>query len=113
MSVRPQEAAETASRFSLRSVFAGSFEEPLESPKLHATPAPSAPPMQVPALNIATNPNSALKFTLPQMRSNATLEAVGGTAVYLASDAGACTTGEIIRVDGGYHILGMPQPDFL
>lgn len=45
------------------------------------------------------------------LRANATLEAVGGTAVYLASDAGACTTGEIIRVDGGYHILGMPQPE--
>lgn len=44
---------------------------------------------------------------------NATLEAVGGTAVYLASDAGACTTGEIIRVDGGYHVLGMPQSDNL
>ena len=41
--------------------------------------------------------------------SNATLEAVGGTAVYLASEAGAFTTGEIIRVDGGVHILGMPQ----
>ncbi|TYB87151.1 enoyl-ACP reductase [Oceaniovalibus sp. ACAM 378] len=47
------------------------------------------------------------------LRANATLEAVGGTAVYLASDAGACTTGEIIRVDGGYHVLGMPQPDNL
>ncbi|SFT34693.1 enoyl-ACP reductase FabI [Sedimentitalea nanhaiensis] len=47
------------------------------------------------------------------LRSNATLAAVGGTAVYLASDAGACTTGEIIRVDGGYHVLGMPQPDHL
>ncbi|WP_439154825.1 enoyl-ACP reductase FabI [Yoonia sp.] len=47
------------------------------------------------------------------LRSNATLEAVGGTAVYLASDAGACTTGEIIRVDGGYHVLGMPQPEHL
>lgn len=45
--------------------------------------------------------------------SNATLEAVGGTAVYLASDAGACTTGEIIRVDGGFHVLGMPQYDHL
>ena len=43
--------------------------------------------------------------------SNATLEAVGGTAVYLCSDYGACTTGEIIRVDGGYHVLGMPQAD--
>ncbi|WIY27432.1 enoyl-ACP reductase FabI [Parasedimentitalea psychrophila] len=47
------------------------------------------------------------------LRSNATLEAVGGTAVYLASDAGACTTGEILRVDGGFHVLGMPQPDHL
>ncbi|MGR3323573.1 MAG: enoyl-ACP reductase FabI [Pseudooceanicola sp.] len=47
------------------------------------------------------------------LRANATLEAVGGTAVYLASDAGACTTGEIIRVDGGYHVLGMPQPENL
>ena len=45
------------------------------------------------------------------LRANATLEAVGGTAVYLCSDAGACTTGEVIRVDGGYHALGMPQPD--
>ncbi|AUQ57369.1 enoyl-[acyl-carrier-protein] reductase FabI [Phaeobacter inhibens] len=47
------------------------------------------------------------------MRENATLEAVGGTAVYLASDAGACTTGEVIRVDGGFHVLGMPQQDNL
>ncbi len=47
------------------------------------------------------------------LRANATLEAVGGTAVYLASDYGACTTGEIVRVDGGYHVLGMPQPENL
>ena len=47
------------------------------------------------------------------MRANATLEAVGGTAVYLCSDAGACTTGEIIRVDGGFHVLGMPQHENL
>ncbi|KAA8609755.1 enoyl-ACP reductase [Salipiger aestuarii] len=43
------------------------------------------------------------------LRANATLEAVGGTAVYLVSDHGACTTGEIIHVDGGFHVLGMPQ----
>ena len=47
------------------------------------------------------------------LRANATLEAVGGTAVYLASEAGACTTGEIIRVDGGFHVLGMPQAEHL
>ncbi len=45
------------------------------------------------------------------LRTNASLEAVGGTAVYLASDYGAHTTGEIIHVDGGYHVLGMPQVD--
>ncbi|MCM2560520.1 enoyl-ACP reductase [Lutimaribacter sp. EGI FJ00015] len=47
------------------------------------------------------------------LRSNATLEAVGGTAVWLASDAGAFTSGEVIHVDGGYHVLGMPQPENL
>ncbi|HHB81535.1 MAG TPA: SDR family oxidoreductase [Aliiroseovarius sp.] len=45
------------------------------------------------------------------LRQNATLEAIGGTAVYLASDYGACTTGEIVTVDCGYHVLGMPQPE--
>jgi enoyl-[acyl-carrier protein] reductase I len=47
------------------------------------------------------------------LRANATLEAIGGTAVYLTSAQGACTTGEIIVVDGGYHVLGMPQPENL
>lgn len=47
------------------------------------------------------------------LRANATLEAIGGTAVYLASPAGACTTGEVIHVDGGYHVLGMPQAENL
>ena len=45
------------------------------------------------------------------LRANATLEAIGGTAVYLASDYGACTTGDIVVVDGGYHVLGMMQPE--
>jgi enoyl-[acyl-carrier protein] reductase I len=43
------------------------------------------------------------------LRRNASLDCIGGTAVYLASDHGACTTGEIITVDGGYHVLGMPR----
>jgi len=47
------------------------------------------------------------------LRANATLEAVGGTAVYLASDHAACTTGEIIHVDGGFHVLGMAQAENL
>ncbi|WP_343081584.1 enoyl-ACP reductase FabI [Ostreiculturibacter nitratireducens] len=47
------------------------------------------------------------------LRQNATLEAIGGTAVYLASDYGSCTTGEIVIVDCGFHVLGMPQSENL
>jgi enoyl-[acyl-carrier protein] reductase I len=45
------------------------------------------------------------------LRANATLEAIGGTAVWLCSGGGACTTGEVVHVDGGYHVLGMPQAE--
>ena len=47
------------------------------------------------------------------MRQNATLEASGGTAAWLCSDYGNCTSGEIVHVDCGYHVLGMPQQDNL
>ncbi|MEM9060270.1 MAG: enoyl-ACP reductase [Pseudomonadota bacterium] len=43
------------------------------------------------------------------LRSNAALDHVGGTAVYLLSDMGASTTGEVLFVDGGYHAIGMAQ----
>jgi len=47
------------------------------------------------------------------LRSNAALEHVGGAAVYLLSDLGASTTGDIVFVDGGYHATGMAQPENL
>ncbi|MBW7057477.1 enoyl-ACP reductase [Paracoccus bogoriensis] len=47
------------------------------------------------------------------LRANATLEAIGGTACWLLSDWAACTTGEVVMVDGGYHVLGMPQSENL
>ena len=47
------------------------------------------------------------------LRANATLDAIGGTAVWLLSDWGAGTTGEIVMVDGGYPVLGMPQSENL
>jgi len=47
------------------------------------------------------------------LRSNAPLEHVGGAAVYLLSDLGASTTGDVIFVDGGYHATGMAQPENL
>jgi len=44
---------------------------------------------------------------------NATLDSVGGTAAYLLSDHAAHTTGEIVHVDGGYHVLGMGKEENL
>ncbi len=43
------------------------------------------------------------------LKSNPTLDSIGGTALYLVSDYGSFTTGEIIFVDGGYHLMGLPQ----
>ena len=45
------------------------------------------------------------------LRSNITPEDVGGTAVYLASDLSSAVTGEVIYVDGGFNILGVPSAD--
>ncbi len=47
------------------------------------------------------------------LRRNAALEHIGGAAVYLLSDLGASTTGDIIFVDGGFHATGMAQPENL
>lgn len=44
------------------------------------------------------------------LRRNVDQEEVGRTAVWLASDLSSGVTGEIIYVDAGYHILGMPEP---
>ena len=45
------------------------------------------------------------------LRRNVTIEDVGGTAVYLASDLSAAVTGEVVYVDGGFNILGVPTPE--
>ena len=42
------------------------------------------------------------------LRSHITIEDVAGTAVYLASPLSGKTTGEVIYVDGGFNILGLP-----
>lgn len=41
------------------------------------------------------------------LKRNITLQDVGGAAVYLMSDLGTGTTGEILHVDAGYHVIGM------
>ena len=43
------------------------------------------------------------------LKENPSQESVGGTALYLLSEYGKHTTGEVIFVDGGYHIIGMPR----
>ena len=45
------------------------------------------------------------------LRANIRPEDVGGSAVYLASDLSAAVTGEVIYVDGGFNILGVPTGD--
>jgi enoyl-[acyl-carrier protein] reductase I len=42
------------------------------------------------------------------LRSNISIEDVGRTGVYLASDLSSAVTGEIIYVDGGFNIVGVP-----
>jgi enoyl-[acyl-carrier protein] reductase I len=42
------------------------------------------------------------------LRSNISIEDVGKTAVYLASDLSSAVTGEVIYVDGGFNIVAVP-----
>jgi enoyl-[acyl-carrier protein] reductase I len=42
------------------------------------------------------------------LRANITPEDVGRSAVYLASDLSSAVTGEVLYVDGGFNVLGVP-----
>ncbi|MEM7207100.1 MAG: enoyl-ACP reductase [Pseudomonadota bacterium] len=44
------------------------------------------------------------------LRRNVTIEQVGDTAAFLASDLSAGITGQVVYVDSGYNIVGMPTP---
>ena len=44
------------------------------------------------------------------LHQNVTIEDVGNTAVFLCSDLAARTTGQVVYVDSGYNILGIPEP---
>lgn len=50
---------------------------------------------------------------LAPLRSHITIEDVGGTAVWLASDLSRQVTGETVYVDGGFNILGVPTGEAL
>jgi enoyl-[acyl-carrier protein] reductase I len=42
------------------------------------------------------------------LRRHMTIEDVGNSAVYLASDLSSAVTGEVLYVDGGFNVLGVP-----
>jgi enoyl-[acyl-carrier protein] reductase I len=42
------------------------------------------------------------------IRRNITIEDVAGTALYLASDLSTAVTGEVVYVDGGFNVIGVP-----
>lgn len=44
------------------------------------------------------------------LQRSVTLDEIGGAALYLLSDLGKGTTGEIVHVDSGYHVVGMAAP---
>ncbi len=45
------------------------------------------------------------------LKRTTTLDDVGGAALYLLSDLGKGTTGEVLHVDSGYHVVGMKAMD--
>jgi enoyl-[acyl-carrier protein] reductase I len=49
--------------------------------------------------------------SIAPLRRNVTVEDVGNTAAFLASDLAGGVTGEIIYVDGGYSTVGMAFPE--
>jgi enoyl-[acyl-carrier protein] reductase I len=42
------------------------------------------------------------------LRANISIDDVGRSAVYLASDLSSAVTGEVLYVDGGFNIMGVP-----
>ncbi len=45
------------------------------------------------------------------LQRNTTLADVGGAALFLLSELGSGTTGEVLHVDSGYHVVGMKRVD--
>ncbi len=45
------------------------------------------------------------------LQRNTSLNDVGGAALFLLSELGSGTTGEVLHVDSGYHVVGMKRVD--
>jgi enoyl-[acyl-carrier protein] reductase I len=44
------------------------------------------------------------------LKEDTSMEGVAGCALWLLSDLGRSTTGEVIHVDSGFHVVGVPDP---
>jgi enoyl-[acyl-carrier protein] reductase I len=49
--------------------------------------------------------------SLSAMREDTSMEGVAGCALWLLSDLGRSTTGEVVHVDAGFHMMGLPSED--
>jgi enoyl-[acyl-carrier protein] reductase I len=47
---------------------------------------------------------------LAPLQQHVTIEDIGDVAVFLSSDMAAKITGEVLYVDSGYNIIGVPEP---
>jgi enoyl-[acyl-carrier protein] reductase I len=43
------------------------------------------------------------------LKEDTSIEGVAGCALWLLSELGRSTTGEVIHVDGGFHMIGLPE----
>ncbi len=48
---------------------------------------------------------------LSAMKEDTSMEGVAGCALWLLSDLGRSTTGEIVHVDAGFHMMGLPSSE--
>jgi enoyl-[acyl-carrier protein] reductase I len=48
---------------------------------------------------------------LSAMKEDTSMEGVAGCALWLLSDLGRSTTGEVVHVDAGFHIMGLPSEE--
>ena len=49
--------------------------------------------------------------SLSAMKADTTMEGVAGAALWLLSDLGKSTTGELVHVDAGFHIMGFAEDE--
>ena len=43
------------------------------------------------------------------LKEDTSMEGVAGAALWLLSDLGRSTTGEVVHVDAGFHMVGLPD----